>query len=130
MSSNVYRFESESAQSEVSLSQTAENILNAATYFVRGVRFYELTDRRNPKPLFAVTFAHHTARRYFEEMFECLLERSGLRAEIVTSIEDESPRRFQLAAANADDFEQHRAAKGEHHPMPPSVKEWAAANSK
>ena len=132
MSGFIYRFECVSAECPASPSQTAEKILSSATYYVRGIRFYELTDRRNPKPLFAVLFAHHAAKRYFEEVFECLLERSGLHCEIAWPVEGESFEHFDLTAiaANATEFEQQRLAQGGSHPVPPSLKDWALANSK
>jgi len=132
MAGFIYRFECVSAECPASPSQTAEKILSAATYYVRGIRFHELTNRRNPKPLFAVLFAHHAARHYFEEVFECLMERSGLRFEIAWPIEGESLEHLDLSAiaANATEFEQQRAAQRGNHEIPPSLKEWALANSK
>lgn len=131
MSGCIYRFECVSAEIVMSPAQTAEKILFAATYYVRGIRFHELTDRRNPKPLFAVLFAHHAAKKYFEEMLECLLERSGLRADVLTPIEEELLRELDPAtgAANASEFEQRGVEHDHHHPIPPSLKEWVRANS-
>jgi hypothetical protein len=125
MSGYIYCFEPVS-DGALSPSQAAEKVLRSATYFVRGIRFYELTDRKNPKPLFAVSFAHHTAKHYFEEMLECLLERSGLRAEILKAFESPSSEQSleHLGAANANDFDQRRVAQGGHHAIPPSLKEW------
>lgn len=129
MSGYIYCFERIPGDNVVSPSAAAEKILTSATYFVRGIRFHELTDRRNPKPLFAVSFAHHAAKNYFEEMLECLLERSGLRAEILQPF-DTSPSEslgcFYAAAgaANGTEFEQRQVAQGGHHPVPPSLKEW------
>lgn len=132
MSGFIYRFECVSAECVASPSQTAEKILSSATYYVRGIRFYELTDRRNPKPLFAVLFAHHAAKHYFEEVFECLLERSGLRFEIAWPVDGESSEHLDLTAiaANATEFDQQRFALSGSHPVPPSLKDWALANSK
>jgi hypothetical protein len=132
MSGFIYRFECVSADCLASPSQTAEKILSSATFYVRGIRFYELTDRRNPKPLFAVLFAHHAAKHYFEEVFECLLERSGLRFEIAWPVEGESFEQLDLnaIAANSTEFDQQRLAQGGSHPVPPSLKEWVLANSK
>ena len=109
----VYRFESVSAETILSPSQTAGKILSAASYYVRGIRFHELTDQRNPRSLFAVLFAHPTAKRYFDEVFECLLERTGLRVEILRPIEGESLAQIDLGAnaANATEFERHRASR-------------------
>jgi hypothetical protein len=131
MSGFIYRFESVSPECIASPSQTVQKILSAATNHVRGIRFHELTDRRNPKPLFAVLFAHHAAKHYFEEVFECLLECSGLRVEVAWPLEGESFEHFDLIAnaANATMFDQ-RLAQGGSHPVPPSLKEWALANSK
>ena len=122
----IYCFERLSSDGP-SPSQTAEKVLSSAAYFVRGIRFHELTDRRNPKPLFAVSFAHNAAKHYFEEMLDCLLERSGLRAQILKPFERspaDEPFESGEGAANASEFEQRRNAHG-HHPIPPSLKDWA-----
>jgi hypothetical protein len=132
MSGYIYRFQSVSAQPGMSPSLRAEKILMAATYYVRGIRFYELTDRKNPYPLYAVVFTHNAAKHYFEEVFECLLERSGLHADILKPIEGESLTHVDPSsgAANATDFEQRQVVHGDHHPVPPSLKEWVRTRSK
>ena len=131
MSGCIYRFERVSGSGIASPSQAAQKILSFATYFVRGIKFRELTDRSSPKPLFAVLFAHHAAKHYFGEMFECLMECSGLRAEVLQPIEEESLQFNGVTrAANATAFAQSQLGEGQRHSIPPSLKEWVQANSR
>ena len=123
----VYRFENVPVENVTSPSpsQTAGRILAASAYYVRGVRFYELTDRRSPQPLFAMLFAHDAAKHYFDDVFECLMERSGLRADVLKPIEGELLRQLNLSvrAANATEFEQSGTTEGEHDAVPSALKE-------
>ena len=127
----IYCFERVLADDVTSASQATDTILKAATHGVRGIRFHELTDPKNPKPLFAVLFANTTAKEYFEDMLACLLEANGLRATVLTPVERspvEPTGQVAAGAANSTEFEQARAAHG-HHSMPPSVQEWTRTHS-
>ena len=112
MIGTFYVFERMSADSRLSCSLAAEKILHSATRNTSGIRFYELTEHTNPRPLFVVLFASEMIRTYFEGMIQHLTENSGLRIEItqpapqVASQERQS--QFSGTAANSARIDRSR----------------------
>ena len=112
MIGTFYVFERMSADGRKSCSSAAEKILQSATRNIAGVRFYELTEHTNPRPLFVVLFASEMIRTYFQGMIQRLTENSGLRIEITQPVLQlplqERQSRFSDPAANSAQIERSR----------------------
>ena len=85
----VYMFESEGARNDITPQQTAS--MAAATAIAAGIndrtgiRYQELTDPGNPKPVFAVLFENFRDKEQFESLFEPALKLSGLRVSMMSA---------------------------------------------
>lgn len=101
----VYMFESEGAQNVGTPQQTAS--VAAATAIAAGIndrtsiRYQELTDPANPKPVFAVLFENFRDKEQFERLFEPALKLSGLRA-TTTSAPPATEHRAELGYIDRD----------------------------
>lgn len=69
------------------VSASAVNAIVAAINDQPGIRFEELTDPDNPRPVIVVLFAGAKQMQYFDELIEPALRLSGVHARIVHDTE-------------------------------------------
>jgi len=81
---DVYMFERVGTQtgSKEPVSEAASRAIQAAINDREGIRYQELTDPANPKPVFAVLFADPELRASFDQLFASALKLCGLRANL------------------------------------------------
>src|SRR5437868_6045165 len=93
MSRCVYVFERVGTRtgSNESVSIAASRAIEAAINDRQGIRYQELTDPANRKPIFAVLFAGAELRASFEKLFESALNLCGLRANLAHEPAEELP---------------------------------------
>ena len=87
MLGRVYTFERESgADAEYGLETVAASAVNAITAAINdqpGIRYEELTDGDNARPVIVVLFAGPKQMDYFDELLEAALRLSAVRARVV-----------------------------------------------
>src|SRR6476659_220624 len=87
----VYKLERNAATDMLpagqSVSAAAAIALAAAINGQAGIRFEELTEPNNPRPIVAVIFADPFCRQHFDSLIEATLELSGIRAIEVRELE-------------------------------------------
>jgi len=66
---------------------SAVNAIVAAINDQPGIRFEELTDSDNPRPVIVVLFAGPKQMEYFDELIDPAMRLSGVRARVVHSTE-------------------------------------------
>ena len=69
------------------VSSAAVNAIFAAINDQPGIRFEELTDSDNPRPVIVVLFAGAKQMQYFDELISPALRLSGVRARVVHDTE-------------------------------------------
>ena len=87
----VYTFESEGNQEaigEPSVSVKAGRAIEAGINEHPGMRYQELTDPGNPRPMFAVLFAEPQQQDFFETLFQPALKLCGLRVAATRALVD------------------------------------------
>lgn len=95
MSVRVYKFERNAATDllapEHSVSAAAADALTAAINGQPMIRYEELTESNNPRPIVAVVFADPICMQHFDSLIEATLELSGVRAHEVRELEPHAP---------------------------------------
>ena len=107
----VYMFERDGTPTggaDQAISTVASRAIEAGVNEQPGIRYQELTDPSNPKPVFAVLFAEARLKTLFENLFEPALKLCGLRISTLRALADHVS---ENAAADAPG-EAHKAEMG------------------
>ena len=94
MLGSVYTFESASGEAVPNVGLVSELAARAIEVGINehpGIRYQELTDPTNPKPVFAVFFPDSIQKGFFEDLFGRALEVCGLRVNIVHALKKGKP---------------------------------------
>jgi len=76
---------------EQKISTMASRAIEAGINERPGIRYQELTDPSNPKPVFAVLFAESGQQTLFENLFEPALKLCGLRVSALRGLTEKVP---------------------------------------
>jgi hypothetical protein len=90
----AYMFETDGTSAcgaEQKISTMASRAIEAGINERPGIRYQELTDPSNPKPVFAVLFAEAGQQTLFETLFEPALKLCGLRVSALRGLPDRAP---------------------------------------
>lgn len=86
----VYMFENDGTPASVAeaISTVASRAIEASISQWPDIRFQELTDPSNSKPIFAVLFAEVGQKALFDNLFEPTLKLCGLRVSVLRGLGD------------------------------------------
>lgn len=89
MLGRVYTFERDGAEqvASESVSKTAINAVVAAINDTPGIRYEELTDPDNPRPIIAMLFADSRRMQQFDELVAATLKLSAIKVSVAHAAE-------------------------------------------